>query len=239
MSGSEKMAIVQGEFHLSSKDADELIDRNTKEWDVILVKGREPVYSLENAQFGFWYYAIGAIITRTLMGLIHTVKEKLGVGNNTPWEDLDIDTNCRIDAHHREIWGFTNKRVRMILLALASLASIWALLNPNFLKNWNDTFFSTYHSVIFFFPFLPMLLHIIAIVNPTNSGKRNGVMANSIEEYSEENSHKRALILVGEMHRKGVAKHLEKQGWTVKSNPTYSRIGRAISHVYGKFGNWD
>lgn len=234
----EKVAIVQGEFHLSTKDANQLVDRELEEWDAILIEGREPVYSLENARFGFWYYAIGAIFTRTLIVAIHGIKEKLGIGNSDPWVDDNIDTNYRIDANHREVWNFTNKWIRWGFLFLAAVASLLALMNLDFLSNWNNMFFATYHSTLFFYPFLPMLLHIITVVNPTNSRRRNEVMCDSVINYTSEQGHDRILILVGEMHREGVTHQLENRGWKINSKPTHSRVGKIISRIYRRFGNW-
>lgn len=236
--GDEKVAIIQGEFHLSTKDANRLVNRELEEWDAILVEGREPVYSLENARFGFWYYAIGAIFTRTMVRAIHRIKGELGLAEIDPLESAEIDTDARIDATHREIWNFTNRWFRWSLLLLAAGASIWTLMNPDFLNNWNNLFFATYHSTLFFYPFLPMFLHIITIVNPTNSRLRNEVMCDSIVNHASEQGHDRLLILVGEMHREGITNQLESRGWKINSQPTQSRAGKVISHIYRKFGNW-
>lgn len=234
----EKIAIIQGEFHLSSKDAHELAERDLDDWDAILVEGREPVYSLDSARFGFWYYAIGAMFTRTFVGLIHKAKKKLRIANNNPWEGEAIDVNSRIDAQHREIWNFTNKWVRWSLLLIASLASLWTLMNPSFLKDWNSVFFDNYHTILFFYPFLPMLVHISAVVNPTNSRRRNTEMCDNIENYSSEKGYERVLILVGEMHREGIATQLRNNGWKIESNPTHSRIGKVVSRIYKSLGDW-
>lgn len=234
-----KVAVLQGEFHLSSKDANQLVNRELEEWDAILIEGREPVYSFENARFGFWYYAIGAIFTRTLVSLIHNGKSKLGIANSNPWESADIDAYSRIDASHREIWSFTNTKTRWGSLLFAVGASLWILMNPDFLERWNDVFFATYHSILLFYPVLPMLLHIVTIVNPTNSQSRNEVMCNSIVNYSDEQGHNRMLILVGEMHREGIGDQLVSKGWEIESIPTHSWVGRWISKLYRWFGDWN
>ena len=234
-----KVAVIQGEFHLSSKDASQLVNRELEEWDAILIEGREPVYSFENSQIGFWYYAIGAIFTRTLVSLIHKGKTKLGIANNNPWESADIDAYSRIDASHREIAGVRNSKARCGWLRLGTGAAVWNLLNGDVVKNWNDVFFASYHSILFFYPVLPMLIHIVVVVNPTNSQRRNAVMSDSIVNYSDKNGHEKMLILVGEMHREAIADQLISKGWEIESIPTHSKIGRWISKLYRKFGDWN
>ena len=127
---SEKVAIVQGEFHSSNEDANALLNVNQEEWDTLLVEGREPVYSLQNSKFGFEYYAIGAMLLTTAGVYFHNVVDKLGIAQQDPVDEAEIDLNKRIDAEHREIWGFTDRWLRWTLLLSAALGSIAILIQP-------------------------------------------------------------------------------------------------------------
>ncbi|SEP33460.1 hypothetical protein SAMN05216388_10981 [Halorientalis persicus] len=241
---SKKTAIVQGEFHTSTQDIGALLEEDFEEWDTLLVEGREPVYNLQDSKFGFSYYAIGAMFLTTLVLYFHKVVDKLGIAHQDPVEEANIDSNKRIDAEHREIWGFTNKWFRWTLLLLAGLGSIIILTQPEEVVSLFDLFFYWFpfrgwHIYLLFFPILPGLVHILTIVNPTSSNKRNQVMVENIIEYTRENDYDRALILVGEMHREGVAKGLEEQDWSVETNQTNSRLGKGISWLYNQFGEWE
>ncbi|MFB6185512.1 MAG: hypothetical protein ABEI86_01420 [Halobacteriaceae archaeon] len=236
-SNPKKKAIVQGEFHQSDKDKNELLNRDLEDWDTLLVEGRDPVFNLKDSKFGFGYYAIGAISVRTIIRCLNKFLELMGVLSGDAFDELDIDVNNRIDAQHRDIWAFTNRYTRWILLLFAALASIGLLYRPGFLGNISELF-SIWHSLLVFFPFLPGFVHIFAVVNPTNSSERNEKMVESIVEYTSENGYDRALILVGEMHRTGVSNSLEDRGWDVASNPTNSWAGRKLSSIYRKFGDW-
>lgn len=235
----DKSAIVQGEFHLSVKDSRALLDRDLEKWDTLLVEGRESVYNMKNSKFGFAYYSIGAITVRSIITYFHRMKEAVGLSSADPVDEAKIDTNTRIDAQHREIWGFTSPWLRWALLILALIGSGWVLKNPDFLKNINNTYFATWHSILLFYPTIPGLVHIFAVVNPTNSGKRNDEMVQNIVDYSAKNGHERILVLVGEMHRQSIAESLVNQGWSVESNSTHSHIGRGLTRLYKRFGDWE
>ncbi|WP_336329990.1 hypothetical protein [Haloarcula sp. CGMCC 1.2071] len=239
----KKEAIVQGEFHGSNKDANTLLERNLEEWDTLLVEGREPVYSLQNSKFGFEYYAIGAMFLTTAERYFHEVSDKLGIAQQDPVDEAEIDSNKRIDAEHREIWGFTDRSLRWTLLLFAALGSIVILIQPEEFVYLSDKsfpwfFYQQWHSYLLFFPVLPGLVHIFTVVNPTNSSKRNQVMVENIVEYTTEKDYDKALILVGEMHREGIVKRLEEQGWDIESNQTHSQLGTRLSSIYNLFGDW-
>lgn len=241
---SKKTAIVQGEFHTSNEDVDTLLEKDLEEWDTLLVEGREPVYNLHNTKFGFAYYAIGAMFLTTTILYFHKVVDLLGIAQEDPVAEAEIDSNKRIDAEHKEIWSFTNRWFRWTLMLFVALGSVAILTQPKevayvFEKLFHWFPYREWHSYLLFFPALPGLVHILAIVNPTNSIKRNQVMVENIIEYTRENDYDKALILVGEMHREGVAKGLEEQDWNIKSNQTHSRLGKGISWIYNLFGDWD
>lgn len=240
---SDKKAIVQGEFHSSNEDANALLNRNLEQWDTLLVEGRDPVYSLHNSKFGFEYYAIGAMFLRTAVVYLHKIVHILGIAQQDPVDEAEIDSNKRIDAEHREIWGFTNKWLRWTLLLFATLGSIAILIQPTEIVYLSAKIFSWFpyqqwHSYLLFFPAMPGLVHIFTIVNPTNSSERNQVMVENIIEYTTEKDYDNALIIVGEMHREGVVKRLEEQGWDIESNQTHSKLGRGIYWAYSLFGDW-
>jgi hypothetical protein len=240
---SRNIAIVQGEFHLSNEDAKALLEKNLEEWDTLLVEGREPVYNLRDSKFGFAYYAVGAIFLTTIFLYFDKLVDRLGIAQKDPVDEAEIDLNKCIDAEHRETWEFTNKFLRWSLLLFAAVGSVAILIQPTEIVDFiRQTFhwfpYQKWHSYLLFFPGLPGLVHILAIVNPTNSSKRNQVMVENIIEYTRENDYDKALILVGEMHRKGVAKGLEEKGWSVKTNRTHSSLAKRIFWVYNLFGDW-
>jgi hypothetical protein len=232
-----KSAIVQGEFHLSNKDANSLLNRDLEEWDVLLVEGRESVYKLENSELGFSYYSIGAITLRTIVLILHKVLGKVGISSTDPIEQAEVPTYNRIDAQHREIWGFTSRWLRVLLLSVSTILSVAILLSHQYISG-EFTMVRTSHLFLIFFPILPSIVHVITIVNPTNSIERNKVMVRNIINYTSENQHEKVLVLVGEMHRAGIAESLEEQGWNVTTNQTHSRVGKLISLLYKLFGDW-
>ncbi|WEL18672.1 putative membrane protein [Halorhabdus sp. SVX81] len=240
---SEKTAIVQGEIHLSNDDVNALLERNLEDWDTLLVEGRVPVYNLQNSKFGFGYYAIGAIFLTTASVFLHKVFDGLKIAQQDPVDEVEIDSNKRIDAKHREIWGFTSDWLRWTLLLFAAFGSIAILTQPEVVGNLFYKCFSWFpyrewHLYLLFFPTLPGLVHIFSIVNPTNSSERNQAMVENIVEYTTENNYDKALILVGEMHREGIVERLEDRGWDVESNQTHSKLGNGISRAYNLFGDW-
>lgn len=238
MESNGRKAIVQGDFHPSNKDAKALIDRDLEDWDVLYIEGREPIYNLSGSNFGFAYYAIGAISTRSIIRGVHWFKQKFRLESKGLLDDLPIDKNNRIDAQHREIWGYTNKLLRWLLLASTALISAYTLKNPQFLQDINSTYFGIWHSILLFFPTLPASVHILSVVNLTNSRKRNDQMAKNIHQHATNNGHNKALILVGEMHRAEVSTLLREKGWNVDSEPSNSQIGKPIFKLYSFIVDW-
>lgn len=236
-SGEEKFALVQGDFHMFDTDAEELLARDMDRWDVVMVEGREPGYSLLDSRSGFWYYAIGSITMRTIVNTLHRIFDFLGISKSDRFEDKDIEKYDRIDAQHREIWGFTSWWFRWSLLIFAAGTSITILIDPTFLEKLFPTYTNDY-PILFFYPIIPILVHLGTVVNPTNSSKRNDAMAESIDEYAEDNDYNRILVLVGEMHRNGIVTRLEERGWNVDSYRTNSRIGMFVAWVEQHMGKW-
>ncbi|WP_229121033.1 hypothetical protein [Halapricum desulfuricans] len=240
---SAKKAIVQGEFHLSNKDVSSLLDRDLEQWDTLLVEGREPVHNFENAKFGFGYYTIGTIFVRSSVLYVHKILDILGLASEDPIDDANIDTNKNIDAEHKEIWNNSSWILRWALLTLAAIGSIAVLIKPQFIVDlywrvfywWDTPFWYTY---LLFFPGLPGLVHIFAVVNPTNSKARNRIMVENVVDYTADNDSEQVLILVGELHREGVAERLKDQGWSVESDKTNSKFGKLLTRVYRILGDW-
>lgn len=237
-SGNEKIAIVQGDFHMFDTDAEELLARDLGDWDVAMVEGREPGYVLKDSKAGLWYYAIGSITMRTFVKTIHRISDFLGVSKSDPFQNKDIEIYEKIDAQHREIWGYTSPWLRWFLLIFAAVTSITILVDPTFLEKLFPTYTNDY-PILFFYPVIPILIHLGTVVNPTNSSKRNDVMAESINQYAVEHDCDRILVLVGEMHRKGIGDRLEDRGWRVDSYRTNSRLGLFVAWMEQHMGIWN
>lgn len=99
----EKIAIVQGDFHMFDTDAEKLLTRDLEEWDVAMIEGRKPGYVLKDSKTGFWYYAVGSITMKTFVKTIQRILDLLGVSKSDPFEEKDIEVYDEIDAQHREL----------------------------------------------------------------------------------------------------------------------------------------
>lgn len=242
---ASKQAVIHGDFHLSEVDQEDLLNRDLSEWDALLIEGRRPNFDFEDASFGFGYYAIGAIFIRTCVKWIHGLKRRLGLSKRTRIDRLrdrsGFDVFSNIDASHKEIWDFSDSKWKWTLITLAAALSIVLIIDSTIpiipiLVGINVP---ELYSIVLIFPFLPGAVHILSVVSPTNSSKRNEVMADNIIEYVEDKDHDRVLILVGEMHREGVTNRLSKNAnWDVRSIESKHSLGKVFTSFYEIRGDW-
>ena len=211
-----RKAIVQGEFHVSNKDAKELLDRDTTASDAIFIEGRgDDVHLERSASYFLWligYLSLEIIYATSRWIRLTLFRDRWDVREEAASRGLEVEDE--IDAELNDVWTLAEGTARSRLYYLVLLLMLFTLVWPFFGES---TFGIPVGVTSVILAWLIPLGYSagVVIVCLGVDGVRDEIMANSITEISEKEDYREVLILCGQEHVEGISSLLEEQGWNV------------------------
>jgi len=221
-------AVIQGEFHATTKDSKNLLDSATSTTEVVFLEGRSDTILLDESSVGYVLFLIGYLSMEILYKTLDWIRRHL------PGEHWDIrkeatsrgmDVEDEIDAELHQTWYLADGLIRKLLYLISMLLVIYLLTNsvwggavPGELTKITAVFMAW--SIPFVFSAAILLLAIFA------KGKRDEIMSESIIDAAEQEDYEDMLILCGQLHAKGIHDRLQEEGWDVEKQDSWFSISK-------------
>jgi len=219
-------AIIQGEFHASTKDSKKLLGSATATTEVVFVEGRGDTIQLNESSVGYVLFLIGYLSLEIFYQTSNWVRKFL------PGERWDVrreatsrgmDVHDEIDAELHQTWQLANGPIRKFLYLTTLLLVIYLLSNsvlgtlvPGELTNFTAVLFAW---------FLPVGFSAsVVLLALARKGKRDDLMAESIIETAEREDYEDMIILCGQFHVEGICERLQQEGWDVEKRYSWFSV---------------
>lgn len=226
-------AVVHGDFHASTKDSKNLLDRDTTTIDALVLEGRSDSIQLNEHSVGYFLWLIG-YFSLELIYVTSDWARRILPGNG--WDareeakSRDLVVEDEIDAELHEVWSLAKGPTRRRLYYLSLMLAAFVLINP-FLGAPVFGIPEEFTSVL-----LAWLIPLgysagVVILALARDGVRDDIMSESIVELSETKGYDEILVLCGQAHVAGISDRLEEEGWDVERKDSVHLLSTAGSWI--------
>ena len=205
-------AILQGEFHISDADRENLESRIGPNTDAVFIEGRGDSVSPSEFTIGYLMYMTGLF---TIFWFQHRL------GTEMDFEaKYDLPVYDEIDSSFSEIYSRTPVGWRTVFLFISLFLMGAGILRAEFtLPIVELPFFGLvlYSSMVKLLMALgaPLLFSFCIIFFEERSGGRDCDMANAIDSIANREGHDVVVVSCGQAHLEEITRLLEERGWDV------------------------
>jgi hypothetical protein len=220
-------AILQGEFHTSSRDRESLDSRISGEVDALFIEQRNDSFRPDHWTIGYIAFVLGALS-------IFWVQAKLNDGPD-PSENSRIPVHDRIDTPIPKLYSILPRSWKLGFGAISFAIFLGGVLTPEFHLGFlgAGSVLNTIYSMISKLAMTvgaPLIFSFLLISSEEKYlGRRDRDMAESITAVSRENGYSKVVVSCGNAHLESLKELLEQSGWEVK---VYESNSTFLSDVY-------